>query len=135
MAQPGVVPARREGQLQHRDRRTTNLQPEIPPAARHAVARVVLGNIKATDEANRNIAHQHFSVIAEGKAVELERVEPADFTTRRPERLPERIGEGDRAEGIDQHAHLHPAVGRRDQVLAKCPARFIVREDVDLEVD
>ena len=129
------MPAGGKGVLQIRHRRAPQLEPEIAPAPRHAIACVVAGNVEAADKADGNVADQQLAVVANGEAAKGNGIEPADFAAGRPKRLPEGVGQGDRSKRVHQDAHAHVAARGDSQVFEKHAARLIGREDVNLQIN
>src|SRR5437879_12345699 len=100
-------------------RRAYDLQAEIAPAARDAVACPFGRDVEPADDRDAVVAHQQLPVVANVEAPERNRIEPAQVAAGLAQRFPETVRECDRAERIDEDLDANAAPGGARQGAAE----------------
>ena len=122
------------GQWEERGRRG-QFNPEVAPAARHAIAVVGAGEVKAADDGRRVVDEEEFAVIAEGKVARREGIEDSGAAAGLFESAPVVSGQLGRPDAIDEDAHVDPTRGRTRERPAEAVPHLVVAPNIGLATD
>ena len=132
-------PVAQEGDLQPCDAAALDPEVGVAPRPPFRAAHVAVGDVHAADETHAAVDDHDLAVVAvidlAGEARELHVQEGVHLDPFAAHPLEERFADAAASHVVVEDPHVHPLPGLFHECVAQAPPRFVIAEDVVLQVD